>query len=316
MKGPTLSASLKNLAARAVLVLWLVSTAAVAASQPSVRLIRGEGVSPDVEQACRSVLDEQGPELFERVWPFAVGRPTIEVHLLTSAAFEDSLGGSIADWGVGAARGRQAWIDCERARGVGRTTTHVMMHEIAHCLLHQGLGRTPTPAWFHEGVAQVVSGEWRFRDTISLVLNGHLPDLQGLEARFPANAQWADTAYRTSLLAVQTMLDWYGEEVVGDIVLAARRRGDFRLGFLDATGEDYDSFTSRFAGSMRLRFGWLITITRWPTLFVLMGLAFAIGAIFRRRRTMRRMAELEDGDWPESPLPIDAADEDEGGTVH
>jgi hypothetical protein len=159
------------------------------------------------------------------------------------------------------------------------------------------------PAWFHEGVAQHVSGEWRFRDTVSLILDGSVPDLRGLEGRFPGNAQWADRAYRTSLLAVDTLVDRYGEDVIGELVLATRLRGDFRYAFPAVTGTDYETFTADFAQSMRIRFGWLVTITRWPTLFVLLALGFALGALLRIRRTRRRLAELADEAEDAPPRP-------------
>ena len=284
---------------------WIVAAAVVVAAaaaaapplldtRPPVRIFRAPGVPQAVEDECVAVLREFGPALTERLWPFVQQQPRVDIHLVTTAGFRDTLGGVVADWGVGAASGRDAWIDCERSRGVGRTVTHVMLHEIAHCLMHQGLGNAVVPAWFHEGVAQHVSGEWRFRDTISLMLEGRVPDLRGLEGRFPGNAQWADRAYRTSLLAVDTLVDRHGEEVIGDLILATRLRGDFRRAFPEATGTTYEAFAADFAASMRIRFGWLVTITRWPTLFVLMALGFALGAVLRIRRTRRRLAELED----------------------
>ncbi len=270
----------------------------------SIRLIRHPDVHPDLERDCRAALREYGPALADRIWPFVHQQPQVDVHLVTTAVFRDTLGGRVADWGVGAASGRTAWIDCDRVQGVGRTVPYVMLHEIAHCLLHQGMGNTRVPSWFHEGVAQQVSGEWRFRDTVSLMMDGFVPDLQGLEGRFPGNVQWADRAYRASLLAVETLLDWYGEDVIAEIVLATRLNGDFRVAFAEVTGTEYEEFTTRFARSMRIRFGWLVTLTRWPTLFVLMAVGFAFGAIMRIRRTRRRLAEQDDpeddeieGDW-------------------
>jgi len=270
-----------------------------------IRIIRDPAVHPHLEQDCLDALRDHGPTLVMRLWPFAHQRPRVDVHLMTSAGFHDTLRGRIADWGVGAALGRTAWIDCERVPGVGRTVPYVMLHEIAHCLLHQGMGNARVPSWFHEGVAQSFSGEWRFRDTISLMMDGFVPNLQGLEGRFPGNVQWADRAYRASLLAVDTLIDWYGEDVIAEIIMATRLRGDFEAGFAAATGTSYDDFTSRFAQSMRIRFGWLVTLTRWPTLFVVMALLFAFGAIMRIRRTRRQLAELEDPDEMDVSFPGD-----------
>ncbi|MBC8423623.1 hypothetical protein H8E07_05830 [bacterium] len=291
-----------------LVVMGSVNTAwsqATSDSDLQIRIIRASDIHPDLERDCLDALREHGPTLVTRLWPFAHQRPRVDVHLMTSNGFRDTLRGRIADWGVGAALGRSAWIDCERVPGVGRTVPYVMLHEIVHCLLHQGMGNVRVPSWFHEGVAQSFSGEWRFRDTISLMMDGFVPDLQGLEGSFPGNAQWADRAYRVSLLAVDTLIDWYGEDVIAEIIMATRLRGDFEAGFAAATDTSYDDFTARFAQSMRIRFGWLVTLTRWPTLFVLMALLFAFGAIMRIRCTRRQLAELVDPEEMDADYPGD-----------
>ncbi len=279
--------------------LWTAAVAADpvpadAAPALEVRIHRHPDVHPDFEAETRAALASRGAALRDELWPFALPPARIELHLVDTAAFRDTLRGRVADWGVGAASGRTAWVDCQRMPAVGRTVGYVALHEVAHCLLNQALGRASVPSWFHEGVAQQVSGEWRFRDTVSLIMDGGVPDLRGLEGRFPHNTHWADRAYRTSLLAVQTLRDRHGDRVIPDLVLATRQRGDFGAAFAEVTGEDDTAFADRFARSMRLRFGWLITLTRWPTLFVLMALGFALGAVLRIRRTRRRLEEMVD----------------------
>jgi hypothetical protein len=45
---------------------------------------------------------------------------------------------------------------------------------------------------------------------------------------------------------------------------------------------------------MKLKYGWLVMVFRWPVLFAVMAVLFAAGAIARIIRTRRRLAELED----------------------
>ena len=42
--------------------------------------------------------------------------------------------------------------------------------------------------------------------------------------------------------------------------------------------------------------GWLVLLTRWPALFVLLALLLAVGAIARVIRTRRRLAAMPDDD--------------------
>jgi hypothetical protein len=138
------------------------------------------------------------------------------------------------------------------------------------------------------------SGEWRFVDTVAVVLNGSLPPLWKLQGRFPAQASWADQAYRTSLLAYEVLRKDYGEDIAARLIAALESRGDFEHAFLEVTGHSPDEFSDRFAGAMKLRFGWLFTVTRWPTLFVLFALVFALGAVGRLVRKRRQLAAMSD----------------------
>lgn len=284
--------------------LWLLALAAAWAPPASaaaprfdacVRVLADRGVDPGVADDCRRALAQAWPAMVAEVWPIDGARPRFEIRLMSTSGFRALHRDRIADWGVGLAAGDRAWVDVERSLGGGRSAAHVTVHEAVHCLLHQALpGVDGVPAWFHEGLAQDLSGEWRFRDTVSLILDGRVPDLASLETGFPADARRADQAYRTGLLAVQSLRAWHGRDAVPRLVTAARRDGDFRAAMREVTGAEPSAFRERFAGSVRLRFGWLVAATRWPTFFVLLAAAAAVGIVARRRRDRRRFAALDD----------------------
>ncbi len=287
-------------------------TAACAATAPAaaprldacVGVVADPGVDPGVALACREALASAWPAMIAEVWPIDGARPRFEIRLMTTAGFRALHRDRIADWGVGLAADDRAWVDVERSLGGGRTAAHVTVHEAVHCLLHQALpGVTGVPAWFHEGLAQDLSGEWRFRDTVSLILDGHVPDLSNLETGFPVDAGRADQAYRTGLLAVQSLRAWHGRDVVPRLVDAARREGDFREAMRQVTGAEPAAFRERFAASVRVRFGWLVAATRWPTFFVLIAVIAGVGIAARRRRDRRRFAALDEG--AAAPVEID-----------
>lgn len=287
-----------------------VPSAAAAAPRldACVRVLADPGVDPGVADDCRRELAQAWPAMVAEVWPIDGARPRFEIRLMTTAGFRSLHRDRIADWGVGLADGDRAWVDVERSLGGGRSAAHVTVHEAVHCLLHQALpGVAGVPAWFHEGLAQDLSGEWRFRDTVSLILDGRVPDLASLETGFPADARRADQAYRTGLLAVQSLRAWHGRDAVPRLVSAARRDGDFRAAMREITGAEPSAFRERFAGSVRLRFGWLVAATRWPTFFVLLAAAAAVGIAARRRRDRRRFAALDD----HAPRPPEIEAEDQ-----
>ena len=57
-----------------------------------------------------------------------------------------------------------------------------------------------------------------------------------------------------------------------------------------------------FARAMRLRFGWMLFLTRWPGLFVLLALVLAVGGARKIVLTRRRLAAMEDDDLPPPPV--------------
>jgi len=258
----------------------------------------------EVAKRCGEIWAEEGPVLVAELVNMAQAAPdTIVCLILATPAFQKYFEGRAPDWGVGIAvpAGNLIAIDYSRLSHVGRGVREVFLHEMTHALLFKASGGTWLPTWFHEGVAMSFSGEWRFVDTFSLMLEGRVPKLDQLQGRFPRSAITADQAYRTSLLAINHLRKTYGEDILANLVAASAREGDFSLGFYAATGSDLRDFTNDFTQTMSLRFGWLIMLTRWPTLFVVMGLILAVSGTRKIISTRRRLAEMEDDEDEDFP---------------
>ena len=137
--------------------------------------------------------------------------------VLGTAAFSRLFGGRLPDWGVGVALpgGRVVAVDHARLPAVGRGLREVFLHEMTHALLMRAGGDVPLPAWLHEGLAMRLSGEWRFSDTVTLAMEGRVPDLSDLRGAFPGGAQRASRAYLTSELAVDRLLEAFGRTWCG-----------------------------------------------------------------------------------------------------
>ena len=257
--------------------------------------IEGPGAQSAAE-ACMRVWEEQGERLTDELLPAGVVPDTVVCLVLGNAAFAANFSHSMPDWGVGVAlpSGRLVALDYSRLPAVGKTVREVFLHEMVHALLFQAADGVRLPTWLHEGTAMLYSGEWRFRDTVSLAMDGRVPRLERLHGPFPSHVIGADRAYRTSLLAVNRLRDEHGPDVVRRLLAASVRTGDFRSGFYETTGRTLEEFSDRFDRDMNLKYGWLVMITRWPTLFVLMAVIFAAGAVAKIVRARRRLAEMDD----------------------
>jgi len=256
------------------------------------------GVDSSAVRRCRVALAAGRQHLLATCWPYARPPLTVTVSLVTTDTFRRWTAGMLPDWGIGlAAGGRRIVIDAWRSDRLDRPLGEVLLHELAHTLMAQATGPASLPRWFHEGVAQYVSGEWRLRDTISLMLEG-VPDLDDLERGFAGPFPAADRAYRAALLAIRFLVARHGQDVLPQLLLATRRTGDFAAAFAQVTGESLPQFAAAFHRHHRLRFGWLLLLTRWPGLFVLMAVVLLVGLAGRRwrdRRRLRQMEQEEDG---------------------
>jgi hypothetical protein len=277
---------------------FLLGPLTVLAAVPPVHFRLHDEAALPTARLCEQVWREHGAALAADILPAGVEPDTVTCLILPTEAFEHFFANRLPDWGVGVAvpPGNLIALDHERLPTVGPGPETVFLHEMTHALLFQGAGDARLPTWLHEGAAMRASGQWRFTDTVSVVLEGRLPSLASLDGPFPRSGLAADRAYRTSLLAVNWLEQQHGPGAVPRIVAEARRTGDFRQGFRVATGEDPDDFAQRFAGAMRLRFGWVLLLFRWPTLFVIMALLFAIGAIRKIVIYRRSFREAEDDD--------------------
>lgn len=262
-------------------------------------------------EKCHEIWLSEGPELTARILPSDPGKTvpdTVTCLVLNTDSFQRHFAGRLPDWGVGVAvpNGKLIALDYTRVTKVGRGLREVFLHEMVHALLFQGTAGAWLPAWLHEGAAMLYSGEWRFSDTVSLVLDGNVPDLSRLQGRFPVPHDRADRAYRTSLLAVSRLQDNFGETVIADLVGETKSGRDFPTAFAKVTGQELGEFHYEFASAMRLKYGWILFMTRWPGLFVLAALILAAGAIRKIIITRRRMATMDDEDpfpqeWPPGP---------------
>ncbi len=255
-----------------------------------------------VSLRCAEIWQAEGTAFTAALLSAEVVPDTVDCFILSSDAFAQKFSNQLPDWGVGVALGpRLVALDYTRIPAVGRGVREIFLHEMTHALIYQGAGTAWVPAWFHEGVAMQMSGEWRFWDTVSLVLDGQVPDLNRLQNRWPSLAVPSSRAYRTSLLAVGKLQDRFGSEIVGSIMAATHNSGTFASGFATATGIPLASFYTDFHHAMRLRFGWLTLFSHWPGLFVLMAVGFAIGAVRKIILARRRLAEMaeEESSYPE-----------------
>jgi len=279
------------------LSLAVLSAVPAGAVSPPVVVFQAEsGAGWAMAQRCQTIWHDEGGRLTELLLPANTATDTVVCQVLSTASFGRVFGSRLPDWGVGVAlsSGQLIAVDYSRLPAVGRGLREVFLHEMVHALLFQGSQGQWLPTWIHEGAAMRYAGEWRFVDTVSLLLDGQVPALERLQGPFPSTAQRADRAYRTSLLAVDRLVRQYGDTVIRDLVAATGRRTPFAVAFGAVTGTSDREFYRNFAAAMHWRYGWLVLATRWPGMFAILALVLLIGGGRKLYHTRRRLAEMDD----------------------
>jgi hypothetical protein len=118
----------------------------------------------------------------------------------------------------------------------------VLDHEVAHILLHQYAGEAGrfVPRWFHEGIAQVLSGSiYLGSSEESLVYAAHtgrLLRLSSLRKDFPADSSGRRQAYAQTFSFVSFLVRSVGLETVIRAAKLCTNDDGYRAGFVATTG--------------------------------------------------------------------------------
>lgn len=233
---------------------------------------------------------------------------TIHIHIApTQEAFLTYTPGAIPDWGAGYAvpDRRLVVLRSPRITGTYDGSNELVVHELAHVLLHSALRGVDIPRWLDEGFAMHMAREWGFWDRASLVVavvSGNLVSLGAIQGvnTFPEHR--AQLAYQESALAVQYILRRYGEAGLHTLFDRLRLTSSIDQACFDAFGVSIVGFERDWLAYMERNYGWRmvlgesLTIVIAPLFGVLCLLAF-LQIRRRRRATLRRWAREEVDDW-------------------
>lgn len=169
----------------------------------------GAHVSSQVASELAQALDEE----FEKVSGQLGCRAGEKITAIVQSAGSYRAATGAAEWTGGQFDGRiRIPLLYENGRA-GPRLRQAFAHEIVHaCVAQFG----PFPAWFHEGLAQKLSGESLPR---ALWRSESYPPLDKLQGSWGSlTADGARLAYQASLAAVELLLDQYGFEQVRSLL--------------------------------------------------------------------------------------------------
>ncbi len=213
-------------------------------------------------------------------------------------------------WVAGVARPEAGDIVIARHGPDGAPTDleRLLKHEMAHVILHRATGGAALPRWFHEGVAESVTGGIslsRAHTLAQAVFGAGVPDLQRLEAQFHgADGPDAAVSYAAARDLVEFLRHRDPQGASMRQVFAELRAGyEFDVAFVRAYDASLPELVTHWRDGLPGRFMWypMIASGGLPFFFLL---PLVMVAWMRRRRLLRRGWERLDR---EDALSRDAA---------
>jgi len=229
--------------------------------------------------------------------------PEITIYLTaTMEEFNQLTRGSVPQWAGGVAYPSRSLIIVKTPTFYSETiaTDVLVIHEIAHLLIHLAVGENYLPRWMDEGLAQILSGELRSRGMSYLSRAASADRLMGLPRvdqvlSFPAGT--ADLAYAEARSATLRLVDKYGWESVRSLLLKVGSGEQFEEAFEQAIGRSYTAFQYDWMDSAhsRHKFMFLLDFDHllWTGIFA-GGTVILLYAYIRQRMRLKQMPENEE----------------------
>jgi hypothetical protein len=182
-----------------------------------------------------------------------------------------------------------------RLDGALSTIKETLVHELVHLVFGRGFERTQVPAWFSEGVAQMLErgfGAGRSAPDIEFQRRGNPLSLVELTLSFPDHGGRAQRAY-----AQAEAMTWFIRDELGTDrfdALIKRLNLDtqtFPQVFEQTLGYDLETFEFKFSDTMQVQ-RWWHELFRETTLFTMMGLLLVVGAVRKRRQMFEQLKKL------------------------
>ncbi len=198
------------------------------------------------------------------------------------------------------------------AQAAGRSgdARGVLRHELAHIALARVLD-TRIPHWFTEGFAMLYADEWTLSRSTVLARAAAarvLISLEDLDRGWPSSPSEVDLAYAQSA-SIVTYLASRDDGAPFHRMVAAMSEGmRFEDAIVAGYGQPLIVHELAWKDSLQTRFGWLPLFFDHQLMWGWAALLLVIGAWRIRRRSKRRLAQMEDGPDLE-PVP-DLEDEE------
>ncbi len=229
----------------------------------------------------------------------------------TDARFRELTQGTLPDWSAAVAiPGRR--IILSPLAGQNIAVEKVLAHEIVHVVIEDNSREIFVPRWFHEGCAELFSGEWGIRNEFYMtwkVTRGELMSFADIQDVFSRGNLDAGLAYDQAMLAVRHLVSSTGPKTLPRILAGMREGKTFPRAFMNATGYTPEEYQRDYILWMEDTYGPRTLLTLLPGTWTIMMVLFLVVYLIKRGRSRRKLREWES---QEPSVGVDSEPDDAG----
>lgn len=293
-------------------LLWLLfSLAPAAASQ--IRFITGD---PPKAKDMRLIIDLaslRAQKILGIKLPDTLNLAIVQ----TQAQFDSLAGGTIPDWGAGAAIPTRNLIILRETmmdRYPG-TMADLIEHELAHIAMYQRVHGARLPRFIDEGFASWFAGEWTFSQVTTVAaaqITKSLLPLRDIDEVNQFHQAEANLAYAQSYLVVLYILQRFGELGLVDLLDAFAEGKNISEAFHSGLGISFWRFEADYRKFLSDNYTLLAILSDMSGLWIFLAVVVIIGwLLLRRRRKTAFDRWKEEEKYQSTDFDYSGSDDDE-----
>jgi hypothetical protein len=268
-----------------------------------------QNTPPNQQEDMRLVLDVASLRL-EKFLEITLPDTIWVAVVMTQAQFDSLAGGTLPEWGAGAAIPHRDLIILREPmmdRYPG-TMANLLQHELAHIALYHRTRGKPFPRFLNEGFAAWFAGEWSFSNITTVAaaqITGSITPLRDIDDVNSFHQAQANLAYAQSYLVVYYIFEQYGELAFLDLLDEFARGSNMSEAFHATFGISFWRFEADYRRFLQENYTLFSILSDMGALWIILALVVIVGyVVIRRRRknALDRWREQEryestDFDW-------------------
>jgi len=278
----------------------------------SISLIFSKTFHTEIGQCTMEVYDgkiKNIPELIDIIKSEAktlvadlgqVKQKPFSIHITNDLNKFNKIAGPVPEWGIAVAKNKFNKIIMQSPNVAQISYSKfkkVLKHELNHIYIFQTPKHKTIPSWFKEGIAMYYSNEFSISHKLEisnfLWKNKIVPltKLQTINNHGNITLQYAESA-----AAIESLIYYYGENIIIEIFNNLHLNQTFELALENAIKETYIDFQINFQSFLNENYKWVFLLRSGKHFFVILPFLLIFGFYYKSYKNKKtlKLWELEE----------------------